>query len=53
MYLPLSKCCLSFTADPNATSYMKPSMILESEGIFLFYKSLEDPGAEQNPVGLS
>ena len=53
MYLLLSKCCLSFKTGPNATSYMKPSLIFPSEGIFLFSKSLEDLGPEQDPVGLS
>lgn len=53
MYLLLSKFCLSFKTGPNATSYMKPSLIFPSEGIFLFSKSLEDLGPEQDPVGLS
>ena len=53
MYLPSSKCCLSFTTGPNATSYMKLSLIFQTEGIFLFSKSLEDLGPEQDLVGLS
>jgi len=53
MYFPLSKCCLSFTTGPNATSYMKLSLSFQTEGIFLFSKSLEDLGPEQDLVGLS